>query len=798
VLFLGWAAGGVGCGNSSSADTTSNQALTPPSAAFTVTPPSGPAPLAASFRDASTGDITQRTWSFGDGATSVETHPAHTYLASGTFSVTLTVTGPGGTAIATQAAAVVVSPAPVDASWRFAVVGDTHVPYANIIGEMVTSMIADRVSLVLVPGDIVHGGSGSNAAELRTQLATWKATMAPLYAAGIGVYPIRGNHEADVKGDTLPVWTEAFSGTAALPGNGPTGETNLTYSFTHKNALFLGLDEYVSLHRVNQPWVDQQLAAKGTRPHVFAFGHEPAFKAFHTDCLDDYPTERNAFWNSLAAAGARMYLSGHDHFFDVARIDDGDGDPADDLMQVVVGGGGGDLFDRYAYVGDNATFTPTNLTHDKSFGYLLVEVSGASDSDLGVTLSFKRRTVDPVTSVPSYGTTYTTSYSAPSQLNYPIVDTGQVACYNDTAEIPAPVAGSAYYGQDAQHGGRQPSFQVNGDGTVTDRHTGLTWVQARGPKLTWDQAVAGASTCRVGGYDDWRMPTIKELYSLINYTGAQGPSFTSTEGYLPFIDATAFEFKYGAGTSEERVIDCQDWSANVYVGTVMQWTLAAFGVNFADGRIKGYPVSGPTGTSHYVRYVRGNPGYGKNVFADPGDGTVLDTATGLQWTKADSGAGMDWKTALAWVQSRNQAGHLGYSDWRLPNAKELQSLVDYSRAPRATDPARRGPAIDHLFSCTSIIDEGGGTDYPFFWTSTSFKDGTVGGIPAAYLCFGSALGFMPTAGSTQLLDVHGAGAQRSDPKSGDPAAYPTGRGPQGDVVRIRNFVRLVRDATLSH
>jgi hypothetical protein len=44
------------------------------------------------------------------------------------------------------------------------------------------------------------------------------------------------------------------------------------------------------------------------------------------------------------------------------------------------------------------------------------------------------------------------------------------------------------------------------------------------------------------------------------------------------------------------------------------------------------------------------------------------------------------------------------------------------------------------------------------------------------------------------LDVHGAGAQRSDPKQGDPAEFPNGRGPQGDAIRILNFVRLVRDA----
>jgi hypothetical protein len=45
------------------------------------------------------------------------------------------------------------------------------------------------------------------------------------------------------------------------------------------------------------------------------------------------------------------------------------------------------------------------------------------------------------------------------------------------------------------------------------------------------------------------------------------------------------------------------------------------------------------------------------------------------------------------------------------------------------------------------------------------------------------------------MDVHGAGAQRSDPKAGDPTRFPYGRGPQGDVIRIYNYVRCVRGGT---
>ncbi len=45
-------------------------------------------------------------------------------------------------------------------------------------------------------------------------------------------------------------------------------------------------------------------------------------------------------------------------------------------------------------------------------------------------------------------------------------------------------------------------------------------------------------------------------------------------------------------------------------------------------------------------------------------------------------------------------------------------------------------------------------------------------------------------------DAHGAGSAKSDPLAGNPASFPTGRGPQGDAVRIYNFVRLVRGGLL--
>ena len=170
-------------------------------------------------------------------------------------------------------------------------------------------------------------------------------------------------------------------------------------------------------------------------------------------------------------------------------------------------------------------------------------------------------------------------------------------------------------------------------------------------------------------------------------------------------------------------------------------------------------------------------------------------ATGLMWMKLDSGhlkAGsnkdgrLNWGEALEWAENLKYAG---YSDWRLPNAKELQSIVDYSRCPDVTDSA----AIDPVFDVTSIINEGGRKDYPFYWTSTSHC-GAFGAQSAVYIAFGRALGWMQDRRTQQmqLLDVHGAGAQRSDPKFGNSKDFPYGRGPQGDVIRIYNYVRCVQ------
>ncbi len=351
-------------------------------------------------------------------------------------------------------------------------------------------------------------------------------------------------------------------------------------------------------------------------------------------------------------------------------------------------------------------------------------------------------------------------------VSYPIVETGQGFCYSaDGENIPCPAEGEALYGQDAQFTGNAFNFTDNGDGTVTDNVTGLLWQQTPDTgNYSWNEAQAYCESLSLGGSDTWRMPSLKELFSISNFSTG-----------WPYLDLTYFDLT----TTETISKDEQYWASNYYVGKTAEGQYdAAFGVNHATGHIKAYPalVTGRMGKR--IRCVSGAE-YGINQFVDNGDGTISDDATGLMWSQADSAEGMDWETALAYAQTQNEANYLGYSDWRLPNVKELQSIADYSYAPDAQDAAYDGPALDPLFSVTEITNEAGVADYPYYWSSTSSRFQSDGDFYYAwYVAAGRAV-------DGQGNDSHGAGAVRFDTKyEGGPA------GEGGE--RYYNYVRLVR------
>ncbi len=302
---------------------------------------------------------------------------------------------------------------------------------------------------------------------------------------------------------------------------------------------------------------------------------------------------------------------------------------------------------------------------------------------------------------------YLVGREASSPGSYPIVGTGQQSFWGtDGREMTAPAKDEVLYGQDAQRPGTTPSYRDNGDGTVSDLVTGQMWTKSldlngdgtinAADKRSLVKAAKGSSAITVEGYSDWRLPTIKELYLLIDFSGTDvRTGAPDARGSIRFIDTGYFDFGYGDIGSGDRIIDARCTTSTLYVDKTFLVFETMFGVNFADGRIKGYPLcvsmQGLGESDFYVYYVRGNLAYGVNDFKDNGDGTITDNATGLKWSKADSGEGMDWEEALAWVQAKNAGNYLGHSDWRLPDIKELQSIVDYSRSPATTNSSASGP-----------------------------------------------------------------------------------------------------------
>ncbi len=406
----------------------------------------------------------------------------------------------------------------------------------------------------------------------------------------------------------------------------------------------------------------------------------------------------------------------------------------------------------------------------------------------------------------------------PNITGFPVVGTNQTTYFDNSTTISMPLAGEDFYGQNANYPGNEPYYVPNGDGTVTDMVSGLMWQNSFDhngdgsidyeDKLSYDEILAIADTVSTAGHDDWRVPTIKEQYSLIMFSGRDISAYegSSTDGLIPFINTDFFEYAYGDNDAGERLIDVQCASTNEYVSLEVERLV--FGVNFADGRIKGYgtQMMGQDKAFNYLM-VRGNPFYGINEFTDNGDGTISDQATELMWMQEDNGKGVLWKDALSYAENVEFAGH---TNWRLPDAKELQSILDYTRSPATSGTA----AIDPLFSCTGITNEAGEDDYPWYWSSTTHGNWTEGneGAWGAYMAFGRAMGNMsalpegpgdmpPMATASfngdsdeiNWIDVHGAGAQRSDPKTGDPSEFSEGHGPQGDAIRTYNYVRLVRD-----
>ncbi len=249
--------------------------------------------------------------------------------------------------------------------------------------------------------------------------------------------------------------------------------------------------------------------------------------------------------------------------------------------------------------------------------------------------------------------------------DFKLPDTGQTESYTDI------------WGEDSDYTTNPLSYTDNVNGTVTDNNTGLMWQQEDDDtKRDWEDAISYCEDLSLAGYNDWRLPEREELRSIIHY-GKYSPAINET--YFPNTNSYIY------------------WSST----TNVRYTSEAWGITFSNSRDHFHDKS----SSYYVRCVRGEQYWLLDNLIISGDGTVTDNTTKLTWQQEEDNDRKNWKEAIEYCEGLSLAG---YSDWRLPNIKELASIVNLDTY---------SPAIDERYFPN--------TNSFFYWTSTTPADATI-------------------------------------------------------------------------
>ena len=270
-------------------------------------------------------------------------------------------------------------------------------------------------------------------------------------------------------------------------------------------------------------------------------------------------------------------------------------------------------------------------------------------------------------------------------------------------------------------------FADNGNGTVTDRQTGLVWEKKSdngdihdkdeqfslsteglwGPTGTaYTQLLATLNAQAFGGYTDWRVPTILDLVTLqqcfwidraFDDRCRPGCDVTTCSCTAPYL---------GNPASEDGTAGAIHFTSSTLPGDPHHAQVLAFGESGGRGLSRS--------RSHYVRAVRGAA---RQRWVDNGNGTITDHLTGLWWEKkSNDGAIHDksrtysWSTGAPWgangtvftqfLATLNSQPFAGFTDWRLPSADELDTLHrDVTDGPCG--------AVDLVFSNQCPCDLGG-------------------------------------------------------------------------------------------
>ena len=251
-----------------------------------------------------------------------------------------------------------------------------------------------------------------------------------------------------------------------------------------------------------------------------------------------------------------------------------------------------------------------------------------------------------------------------ANFTYLPMSTRQTTCW-DSAGSSVSCSGT---GQDGQYQiGLTENYIDNGDGTIADKATNLTWQKCTfgqtpasncsggsATTATWDTAVSSCSSLSLNGLQ-WRLPKLQEAITTVTLNGGGSPLGTPTV----FSNTTT-----------------NYWTSTVNSLDSMQ----ARGISFNANNI--YNALAKS-SSFVFRCVSGTSANAQS-FTDNGNGTIKDNNTGLTWQKCSGGQNNDttcsgtattytWANALTYCNSLSLLG----KTWRLPNRNELLSVTDF-------------------------------------------------------------------------------------------------------------------------
>jgi len=311
---------------------------------------------------------------------------------------------------------------------------------------------------------------------------------------------------------------------------------------------------------------------------------------------------------------------------------------------------------------------------------------------------------------------FLSSISLAGTINLP--RTGQTKCW-DTAGTEIPCKGTGQDGEiQAGIAWPEPRFTDNGDDTMTDNLTGLMWAKNAnlpGGSKTWLDALHYCNNLTLAGHNDWRQPNVNELESLINVDESEPDAWLKTQGFINVqIDDHAIYWSSNTVTSNPKAAwILLVWHGGVYAENKVDdhynptfgyvWPVRAGQCGSFDsviclpqtGQKKCYNSSGTeiscTGTGQDGE-IRAGVAWPSPRFSASPD-YVTDNLTSLMWTRNAnlSNGQITWQKALDYVAGMNAGTYpnYGYSDWRLPNRKELHSLRDYSQSYPSLPPDNR-------------------------------------------------------------------------------------------------------------